>query len=123
LIGGVRGDVTEATLISLYAGVRKGFMLNNKLRRFYPYIGTGAGPVLGMVFDRQGLESDWSHQFAPSAYALIGTEIYTNNRMFVDLSFRYRYLVFNNNFINRKNFSGLSIGLGFGYGLGKQLLR
>lgn len=123
LNGFPNSDIFEATLIPLYAGIRKGFLLNNWLKRFYPYIGVGAGPVLGMGYIRQQQFTDRSFQVTPSAYALIGSEIYTNNRIFFDLSLRYRYLTFNDNLANWKNFSGLSVGLGFGYGLGKQLLR
>lgn len=123
LNGVPNSDIFEATLIPLYAGVRKGFLLNNRLKRFYPYVGAGAGPVLGMGFIRQQQFTDRSFQVTPSAYALIGSEIYTNKRLFFDLSLRYRYLTFNDNLANWKNFSGLSVGFGFGYGLGKQLLR
>ena len=130
LNGGLNSNVFEATLIPLYAGVRKGFFLNNMFKRFYPYIGAGAGPVVGMGFSRVSTGGPFpvqttnrSFQVAPSAYALIGSEIYTNKRIFFDLSVRYRYLNFNNRLANWNNFSGFSIGLGFGYGLGKQLLR
>lgn len=117
------GNLSEATLIPLYGGIRKGFQLSSRFKRFYPYIGAGAGPVFGMGFMRHDLVVERSFQFAPSAYALIGSEIYTNSRLFIDLSVRYRYLNFSRQLANWKNFSGFSVNLGFGYGLGKQLLR
>jgi len=116
-------DLYEVALYPVYGGIRRGIILKNLLKRFYPYVGAGAGPVLGMGFVRDQFGSNQSFQLVPSVYAMVGTEIYTTNKWFFDVSVRYRYLTFGRYLANWKNFSGITLNFGFGYGIGQQILR
>jgi len=116
-------DLYEVALYPVYGGIRRGIILNHSLKRLYPYVGAGAGPVLGMGYIRNKFVSDRSFQLSPSVYAMVGTEIYTNSRWFFDVSVRYRYLTFGRYLANWKNFSGFTLNFGFGYGIGQQILR
>lgn len=116
-------DLYEVALYPVYGGIRRGIILQNSLKRFYPYVGAGAGPVLGMGFMRDQFGSNRSFQLTPSAYVMVGTEIYPTNKWFLDVSVRYRYLAFGRYLANWKNFSGFTLNFGFGYGIGQQILR
>jgi len=118
-----RGDLYEVELWPVYGGLRRGVVLKNSLKRFYPYIGAGAGPVLGRGYVRNMLVTDTIYRLVPSAYAIVGTEIYATGKWFLDLSIRYRYLTFSRYLANWKSFSGVTFNFGFGYGIGQQVLR
>ncbi len=114
----------SVTLIPLYAGVRKGFFLNrSSLRNFYPYVGAGAGTVFGFGQIQDFNNNNRSFEVAPSAYVMLGTEVYTFKKIFIDLGVRYRYLTFANNLALWQDFSGFTFNFGFGYGFGMRLLR
>jgi len=116
--------VSSAMLFPLYAGVRRGVTFINSLKRLYPYVGAGAGPVLGVGNMPDTFRSHYSVAFAPSLYAIAGTEIYAHRKWMLDFNIRYRYLRFHDALANWRNFSGVSFAIGFGYGGGgMQYLR
>ncbi|MFC1553822.1 hypothetical protein ACFL7D_04225 [candidate division KSB1 bacterium] len=123
ILGFNNNDFYEASIFPVYAGLRKGFTITNMFKRFYPYIGVGGGPAVGMGYIRNGSSTTRNFDYAPSYYTVIGSEIFTNNKLFFDISIRYRYLVFNDYLANWKDFSGVSFNFGFGYGIGTQILR
>ncbi len=122
----------NAVLIPFYGGVRKGFFREGRLRNYYPYIGGGAGPVIGIGEQISGFDqrwnimySDYKVRFTGSAYLMAGMEFYSTNKWFVDLYLRYRHMQFSRDVGSWRNFSGLSFGFTFnrGFGGGYQLLR
>ncbi|MFC1562309.1 hypothetical protein ACFL4Q_04865 [candidate division KSB1 bacterium] len=117
-------DVSNAMLFPMYFGVRHGFF-SNLTSHFYPYIGAGFGPAVGVGYVRNDYNSShYNFQLAPSGYLITGVELYTFKKMFFDLNVRYRHLKFGNNVADWNNFSGFSFALGFGYGFGgMQMLR
>ncbi|MCP4726193.1 MAG: hypothetical protein GY863_14210 [bacterium] len=131
-VGGNNQFKRNAMLIPIYGGFRKGFFKNGKLRNYYPYIGGGAGPVIGVgeqTTDYNRYWNYWSSRYqvrlTGSAYLMAGVEFYSTKTWFVDAYVRYRHLRFGQEVGSWKNFSGFSIGLTFnrGFGGGYQLLR
>ncbi|MFC1564335.1 hypothetical protein ACFL6G_05325, partial [candidate division KSB1 bacterium] len=117
---------SNAVLIPLYAGLRKGFFLEGKMKNYYPYIGAGAGPVLGIGQQRYNyMYSHYTARVTGSAYLIAGTEFYSTKKWFFDVYVRYRHMRFGKMVGEWRNFSGLSIGFAFsrGFGGGYQMLR
>ncbi len=114
----VNGEFLNANFFPLYAGLKKGFYIRSVARKFYPYIGAGAGPVVAYGQNRQSQYDNIYSNFtyAPSAYLLVGFETYSSENWFLNFNVRYRHLKFNDSIANNRDYSGLSFSIGFGRG-------
>ena len=103
----------NAYIIPVYVGLRKYLKFTNF---FSPYYSFGGGFAFGM-----GTKTEESGIYlrdmsiTPTLYAGIGSSIGIYNRLSFNIELRPRILVFTKNIGNWKNFSGVTIILGFAY--------
>jgi len=105
-----------AQIFPLYIGIKKYLM--NYQTPVLPYITSGVGIAFGYGIEYS--ESDsylYGYGVTPTAYFGIGANINVSRRMWIDFEIRPRLLRFFNKIGDWKDFSGISLLLGFSYGI------
>lgn len=103
----------SAYVIPVYFGLKKYLKERTQI---LPYLSAGAGFALGIstVLNHSKTSMD-EMGLTPTAYIGLGANIAITNKMAVNLELRPRYLKFSKEIGEWKDFSGISLLIGFGY--------